>query len=293
MRSLATTSAWRAKKAWGRAGKGLDGRGGYGSGYGGGWGGRAKMTRIAVQLQQKQLQMTKTKLAFILTCFCSLFALGENSLASPGNTMQQKGNYWVCPGSADNRVIALDDIPESPGGAARLRRWETNMYRASVASLPLVSADAWIAIAKDEISDIDTVVSAFMSRDIKPPTSYTIKGYDFWKSGSYPQRSDRFVFQNSAGTELSIVFDMYHYTPYYGHALDGRGNKIDIHTNYRGASSLTCNSGDANITYKSVYPFKMRLTNQYGQDYDSPLLVLNVKYIIKPSYLRESSGFGF
>lgn len=264
-------------------------------GYGSCLGDERRLESIALNWWhlQKLRQIKKSKIAFILACNCSFFVLVDKSLATPGASMQENGNYWVCPGSSDNRVLPLNDIPESPGGATRLRRWETGMYRASITNLPLVSSDAWIAIAKDDISDTSSVVSAFLSRDIKPSTSYSIKGYDLWKSGSYPRRNDRLVFQNSACTELSIVFDQYHYTPYYGHALDGRGSKIDIHTNYQGASSLTCNSAVNNITYKSVYPFKMKLTNQYGQDYDSPLLVLTVKYVIKPSYLKESSGFGF
>ncbi|WP_131455928.1 hypothetical protein [Synechococcus sp. BS56D] len=226
-----------------------------------------------------------------LTSTSFIFIFTGRAIASPGPSMVQKGNYWTCP--SDNRVLPLDNIPESPGGAAHLRKWETNMYRASSFSLPLADSDAWIAIAKGNIGNLNSVTKTFLARDIKPQTSYTIKGYDLWRRGSYPRKSDRFIFQNADGTELSIVFDKHHYTPYYGHALDGRGNKIDIHTNHRGAFSLSCNTLDENLTYKSVYPFKMKLTNEYGESYDSPLLVMTVKYIIKPRYIQKAPGFAF
>ena len=136
---------------------------------------------------------------------------------------------------------------------------------------------------------------------------------------------DRFIFQNADGTELSIVFHTpnsfsYLYHPLanggkvlYPHqypmwrgdglwmrnsiqtffAMDGRGNKIKINTGHRGAYTLSCNTLDENLTYKSVYPFKMKLKNEYGESYDSPLLVMTLKYIIKPSYIQKAPGFAF
>lgn len=235
--------------------------------------------------------MNSNLLKIFLAITSFIFILAGRTIASPGPAMQHKGNYWTCP--SDNRVLPLENIPVSPGGAAHLEKWETNMYRASSFSLPLASADAWIAIAKENISNIDSVTKAFLARDIKPQTSYKIKDYDLWRRGSYPRKSDRFIFQNADGIELSIVFDKHHYTPVYGDALDASGNKIDIKSNHRGDFSLTCNTLDKNLTYKSVYPFTMKLTNEYGESYNSPLLVMTVKYIIKPRYLQKSPGFAF
>ena len=248
------------------------------------------LSALALPTAKRKNMNSKLQKTFLAsTSF--LFIFTGRALASPGPAMEQKGIYWTCPG--DNRVLPSNEIPVSPGGAAHLMKWETSMYRASTFSLPLADSDAWIAIAKEDIRDIGSVNKIFLARDIKPQTSYKIKGYDLWRRGSYPRKDDRFIFQNAEGIELSIVFDKHHYTPYYGHALDGRRNKINIHTNYRGAYLLSCNTLDKNLTYKSVYPFKMSLRNEYGESYESPLLVMTVKYIIKPRYIQKAPGFAF
>ena len=248
------------------------------------------------------------------------------------NYVKFRGQYLVCPNN--NRVVDPLNLPLKASAPFRLKKWakrpkikipeNPNPYRLnfeamsmpvipdlheSIFNFPsLVSHDSWIAIAKEDIMDTNTVIKNFLSKDIKPPTAYLIQKQKIWdgipikRDNMWRFPKDEVTFLNSAGTQLTIVFNRNqpHKADY---ALDGTGKKIEIQDFYTidntypyeetlGPSRgiVICNTNDTNITYKGAYTFKMRLFDEFGVESMCPLLILNTRFIMKTEQAPQSSG---
>ena len=249
------------------------------------------------------------------------------------NYLETRGKYLVCPNN--NRVVDPLNLPLKASAPFRLKKkakkpkikipenqnpYKLNFGAMSMPNIPdlgqsifnfplLVSYDSWIAIAKEDIMDTNTVIKNFLSKDIKPPTSYRIQKHNIWdgttfnRSGnlvSFP--SDEVTFVNSEGTQLTLVFGRGRSNqPDY--ALDGTGKKFKTQEFYTidmiypydetigpSRGKVICNSNDTNITYKGAYTFKMRLFDEFGVESMSPLLILNTRFIMKTEPAPQSSG---
>ncbi len=188
----------------------------------------------------------------------------------------------VCPSPGDMRVLdwAKRPVTTQPtrlkGGADE-----------PISTLALVHKDAWIAMAKGDTADIPLVTKTFLERDIRPDTAYTMTDLE----PDSRHNADALSFRNKEGKSLTVVYNRYSYR--MGTAKDNNENWFLVSSNYNAEDRLSCNSSDKNLTYKSVIPFKIQLKNEFGEEYESPLFILTVVYIIQPEYLDKAPGFRF
>ena len=245
------------------------------------------------------------------------------------NYIKFRGQYLVCPNN--NRVFDPSDVPVGPAMPFWLKKtsrfpYDSNrnryhpgnreLFKSIFDSPLLVEYDSWIAIAKEDVRDTNTVIKEFLRKDIKPSTSYEIQEKEMWDGNAvldkvrinnyfqynWYEPRDYITYVNSQGTQLTLRFENRHPFNYNIVALDRNGKEIqtqdfntyamEINEESLGPVSqiITCNTDDSNITYKGVYSFKMVLYNEFGERYMSPQLILNTKFIMKTQPALESGG---